>query len=54
VKVLFDQGTPAPVRRVLVAHSVETSDERGWFELQHGDLIAAAEAAGFEVRLGVI
>jgi hypothetical protein len=49
VKVLFDQGTPAPLRRALVAHSVETANERGWSELQNGDLIAAAEAAGFEV-----
>ncbi len=33
----------------LVAHIVETANERGWSELQNGDLIAAAEAAGFEV-----
>ena len=49
MKVLFDQGTPAPLRRALVAHIVETANERGWSELQNGDLIAAAEAAGFEV-----
>ena len=49
MKVLFDQGTPAPLRRALVAHTVETANERGWSELQNGDLITAAEAAGFEV-----
>jgi hypothetical protein len=49
VKVLFDQGTPAPLRRALVGHSVETAYERGWSSLQNGALIAAAEAAGFEV-----
>ncbi len=32
-----------------MAHSVETANERGWSELQNGDLIAAAEAAGFEI-----
>lgn len=49
MKILFDQGTPAPLRKALVAHFVETANERGWSDLQNGDLIAAAEAAGFEV-----
>ena len=49
MKVLFDQGTPAPLRRALVGHIVETAYERGWSELQNGALIATAEAAGFEV-----
>ena len=49
MKLLFDQGTPAPLRKALGAHIVETANERGWSELQNGDLIAAAEAAGFEV-----
>ena len=49
MKVLFDQGTPAPLRRALVGHTVETAYERGWCELQNGELIAAAEVAGFEV-----
>ena len=30
-------------------HEVETAYERGWSSLQNGDLIAAAEAAGFAV-----
>jgi hypothetical protein len=49
VKILFDQGTPAPLRRVLVGHSIETAYERGWSGLKNGELIAEAEAAGFEV-----
>jgi hypothetical protein len=49
VKVLFDQGTPTPLRRALVGHAVETAYERGWSVLKNGELIAAAEAAGFEV-----
>ena len=32
-----------------MGHTVETAYERGWSELQNGELIAAAEAAGFEV-----
>ena len=49
MKVLFDQGTPAPLRRALFDHAVETAYERGWSTLQNGELIAAAEVAGFEV-----
>ena len=49
MKVLFDQGTPAPLRRALLEHSVETAYELGWSSLQNGALIAVAEAAGFEV-----
>ena len=49
MKVLFDQGTPAPLRRTLTSHKVETAYERGWSALENGELIAAAEGAGFEV-----
>jgi len=38
VKILFDQGTPVPLRKVLVAHLVVTAYELGWSELQNGDL----------------
>lgn len=47
--MLFDQGTPAPLRKSLTNHLVETAYERGWSALQNGELIAAAESAGFEV-----
>ena len=49
MRVLFDQGTPAPLRHLLLDHEVETAYERGWSSLQNGDLIAAAEAAEFSV-----
>ena len=47
--VLFDQGTPAPLRHALSGHVVETAYERGWSSLKNGELIAAAESAGFDV-----
>lgn len=47
--ILFDQGTPAPLRHALLGHVVETAYERGWSSLKNGELIAAAESAGFEV-----
>jgi len=43
MKILFDQGTPAPLRKTLTAHSVSTAFERGWAEVENGDLLAAAE-----------
>ena len=49
MKVLFDQGTPLPLRKALTDHTVESAYERGWSSLQNGELIAAAEQAGFEV-----
>ena len=47
--VLLDQGTPVPIRRSLKAHSVRTAREQGWSTLLNGDLLRAAEEAGFEV-----
>jgi hypothetical protein len=49
MRVLFDQGTPAPLRQLLVQHEVETAYERGWSVLQNGELISAAEVTGFDV-----
>lgn len=49
MKILFDQGTPAPLRRALVGHAVETAHERGWSVLENGDLLSSAERAGFDV-----
>lgn len=49
MRVLFDQGTPAPLRKALTGHVVETAYEKGWSALQNGELISAAEGAGFEV-----
>jgi len=49
MRVLFDHGTPAPLRRALLGHTVETAYERGWSRLSNGMLLDAAEGAGFEV-----
>jgi hypothetical protein len=43
MKILFDQGTPAPLREILAPHSVCTAFERGWAEVENGALLAAAE-----------
>ena len=49
--VLFDQGTPVPIRRFLQSHRIRTSREQGWSKLANGDLLNAAEDAGFDVLL---
>ena len=43
MRVLFDQGTPVPLRRHLPDHSVTTAFELGWSALSNGDLLAAGE-----------
>jgi hypothetical protein len=49
--ILFDNRTPAPLRYALKGHVVVEAIERGWDRLANGELIAAAEAAGFELLL---
>ena len=51
MKILFDQGTPAPLRHSLAGHTVVTAFERGWSNLQNGELIRVAEEDGFEVLI---
>lgn len=49
MRVLFDQGTPVPLRRELIGHTVATAFELGWSTLTNGDLLRSAEEQGFEV-----
>ena len=49
MKILFDHGTPAPLRRHLPDHSVDRSAERGWELLENGELIQRAEEDGYDV-----
>lgn len=51
VKVLFDHNVPRKLRRVLQEHDVRTAVEMGWAELENGDLLRAADLAGFEVMV---
>ena len=47
--ILFDNGTPRGLARLRIGHSVEEARTRGWEELANGELIEAAEQAGFEL-----
>lgn len=49
MRVIFDQGTPTPLRRRLPAHDVRTTFELNWVTLKNGELLDRAEASGFRV-----
>ena len=49
MRILFDQGTPAPLRHLLTGHAVTTAHELGWSTLKNGELLAAAEGQAFEM-----
>jgi hypothetical protein len=51
MRVLFDQSTPVPIRPLLAGHSVRTAAQERWDTLKNGDLLSAAQAAGFDVLL---
>ena len=49
MRILFDQGTPAPLRRHLHPDTVDTTAEMGWSTVTNGDLLKLAEENGYEV-----
>ena len=51
MRVLFDQGTPVPIRPFLKGHTVTTAAQAGWDTLKNGELLREAEEAGFDVLL---
>src|ERR1700674_1305641 len=49
--VLFDHGTPAPIRSFLEGHLVKRTQDLKWDRLTNGELLGAAEESGFDVFL---
>jgi hypothetical protein len=50
LRIVFDKNVPVGVRRFLPKHEVHTFVEMQWHpQLENGDLLDAAEAAGFDV-----
>jgi hypothetical protein len=43
--ILFDQGTPLPLKDHLLTHTVATAFELGWSNLENGKLLQAAETS---------
>jgi len=51
MKILFDNGTPKPISARLTNHEITYARQIGWHEMENGELIQQAEAAGYEVLL---
>jgi hypothetical protein len=51
MRFLFDQGTPAPLRRHLTRHVVDTAFERGWSALHKGELFDVVEQGGYDLLI---
>jgi len=51
MRIIFDQATPVPIRPYLEGHTVCTAAQQGWDKLRNGELLTAAEAAGFDLLL---
>jgi predicted nuclease of predicted toxin-antitoxin system len=51
VKVFFDHNIPRKLRRLLKGHYVSIALEMNWTTLRNGDLLRAAEDAGYDVMI---
>jgi len=51
MRILFDHGTPAPLIPFLEGHTVTKAKDAGWDTLVNGELLKAAEMAGFDLLL---
>src|SRR5580658_1484046 len=51
MRVLFDHCAPAPLIPFLAGHAVTKAKDLGWDTLSNGDLLTAAEEAGFDLLL---
>ena len=51
MRILFDQGTPVPLRQSLADHSVDTAFERGWSHFKNGELLDASEQNGYQLLI---
>ena len=43
MRILFDQGTPVPLKQHLPGHQIQTAFEMGWARLTNGELLEAAK-----------
>jgi hypothetical protein len=51
MRIIFDQATPLPIRPHLARHTVHTATQQGWDKFTNGELLTAAEEAGFDLLL---
>lgn len=48
MKVLLDESVPVQLAGALLGHDVSTVSGLGWKGMENGDLLVAAEAAGYD------
>lgn len=51
MKILLDHNLDRRLKQHLTDHETSTTQEQGWADLLNGDLLASAEAEGFNVLL---
>jgi hypothetical protein len=51
VLILFDHRTLKGLIRALAGHTVHSAQSRGWDTLSNGELLNAADEAGFDLLL---
>ena len=49
MRVLLDEQLPRQLAPYLIGHETRTVQQQGWAGLKNGDLLKAAEAAGFQI-----
>lgn len=49
MKVLLDEDAPLQLRRALRGHDAFSTQYVGWSGLKNGELVAAAEAEGYDI-----
>ena len=51
MRILFDQGTPAPLRQQLARHTIDTAFERGWSNWHNSALLDVVEQEGYDLLI---
>lgn len=51
MRILFDHGTPRPLREHLPEHRLDTAAEKGWSQLGNGELLAHAERDEYDLLI---
>lgn len=51
MRIPLDQGTPAPLRHHQRNHTVDTAFQRGWSEMENGELLDHAEREGYQLLI---
>ena len=51
MRILFDHGTPRPLRDHFREHRVDTAAEKGWSQLGNGELLDHAERDEYDLLI---